>query len=95
MYSLGLFRNLPSRGYILIFTPGPNEPIKKVPLEPLKMTILIPSVKISQRRIKLIITQHPAQPASLRLEMNILGVFGNRPSGGFILIFTPAPNEPN
>ncbi len=50
-YSLGLFGNPASRGFILIFIFGPNESNKKVLLEQLKMTILIPSAgEIPERR---------------------------------------------
>ncbi len=43
------------------------------------MTILGPSVDIPSRRIKIIFTPDPAKPASLRLGMYILGVFGKAP----------------
>ncbi len=53
MYSLGLFRKMPSHGFILIITPVPKQSIKKVLYEPLKMTILGLCVKIPPRRSKL------------------------------------------
>ncbi len=63
--------------------------------EPLKKTILVTCIEIPPRRLKLIFTPHPANPASLRLEMYSLGLFGKMPLRGIILIFTPAPKESN
>ncbi len=77
------------------FTPGPNDSNKKLLNEPLKMSILRPFVKIPPRRLKLIFTPGSAKRASLRLEIFSLGLFGNPPSRGFVLIFTPGPKESN
>ncbi|KAL9961237.1 hypothetical protein ACROYT_G030144 [Oculina patagonica] len=93
IYSMGLFGKMASRGFILIFTPAPKERHGKLLHEPLKLTISGPCVKISPRRLKLIFTPDPAKPASLRLEIYSLGLFGKMASRGFILIFTPVPNE--
>ncbi len=55
------------------------------------MTILGPFVETQPRRLKLIFSPDPAKPASLRLEMNSLGLFENPPSRRCVLIFTPDP----
>ncbi len=86
---------MPSRGFILVFTPGPKKSNKKVLHEPLKMTISGPCVKIPPRRLKLIFPPDPAKPVSLRLEIYSLGLLENMLSRGFILIFTPVPKESN
>ncbi|KAL9955792.1 hypothetical protein ACROYT_G037171 [Oculina patagonica] len=93
MYSFGRFEKLPSRGFILIFTPCPKESNKKVLDDSLKMTIFGPSVEIPPRRLKLIFTPDQANRASLGLEMYSLGRFEKPPSRGFIPIFTPCPKE--
>ncbi len=61
MYNLDVFGKLPSRAFILIFTPVPKESNKKVLHAPLKMTILSPFAEISSRsyRLKLISTPNP------------------------------------
>ncbi len=92
MYSLGLFKKMESRGFILIFTPGPKESNRKVLLEPLKMTISGPCVEIPPPRLKPIFPPDPAKPANLNLEIYSLGLFENPPSRVFNLIFTPGPN---
>ncbi len=59
------------------------------------MTILSVCIELPPRRLKLIITPDPVRPASMRVEMYSLGLFGKKPSCGFILIFTPGPKESN
>ncbi len=93
IYSLGFVGNPPSRGFILIFSPGPKESYGKVLHEPLKMTILGTCVEIPPRGLKLIFISDPAKPASLRLEIYSLGLFGKMASRGFILIFFPGIKE--
>ncbi len=59
------------------------------------MTILGRCVKKSPRRLKLIFTPAPAEPASLRLEIYCLGLFRKMASRRFIVIFTPGQKESN
>ncbi|KAL9981585.1 hypothetical protein ACROYT_G010309 [Oculina patagonica] len=72
---------MPSRGFIIIFTPGPKESNKKVLHETLKMIILGSCVEIPQPRLKLILTPDLAKPAHLRLEVYSLGLFGEKGLG--------------
>ncbi|KAL9955788.1 hypothetical protein ACROYT_G037168 [Oculina patagonica] len=95
MYSLGLFEKPPSHGFILIFTPCPKQSNKKVLDDSLKMTIFGPSVEIPPRRLKLIFTPDPANITSFGLKIYSLGRIEKPPSRGFILIFTPCPEESN
>ncbi len=86
---------MPSRGFILLFTPGPKESKRKVLHESLKMTISGPCVKIPRRRLKLIFTPNRYKRGSLWLEIYSLGLFENMPSRGFIVLFTPGPKDSN
>ncbi len=95
IYSLRLFANIRSRGFILLFTPGPKESNRKVLHEPLKMTISGHCVRTPPRRLKLIFTTYPAKPANWNLEIYSLGLFEIPQSRRFIVIFTPGPKESN
>ncbi len=52
-YSLGLCGKMPSRGFILVFTPCSKESNKKMSHEALKMKIFVSYVKIPPRILKL------------------------------------------